>query len=94
VRASFTGTQFVVYNDCDDDWTDVTVDLNGGVFTDGYLCHENVAHIAAGDHVTVGVMQFANNEGVRFNPLQMKPQKLQVSAKVTGAFAVRSVRWR
>ena len=89
---NFTGTQFEVSNVGDADWSDVKLDVNGGVFSSGFIYRTN--GLRKGRKLTVGALQFANSDGVRFNPLQFKPQKMMVTALVDGQRAATTVRWQ
>lgn len=81
----FTGTQFVITNRDTFPWTDVELDVNGGTFSSGYTL--SVKRMEAGQVYTVGAMQFANSDGVRFNPFQMKPKKFTIKATANGNLA-------
>ncbi len=73
----FTGTQFVISNNDNFDWTNVKFELNSpGLFSSGYIL--NAARIEAGNAYTVGAMQFAKDDGSRFNPITTKAQKLTI----------------
>jgi hypothetical protein len=80
--ASFDGTQFEIANTGSLDWTDVKFDVNGGVLSSGYVFR--LKGLKARSVYTVGAMQFADSNGNRFNPLQMKPQTLTISATLPG----------
>jgi hypothetical protein len=74
----FTGTQFVITNNESFDLTNIKMEINGGIFSGGYeLKH---GRMKAKETYTVGALQFADNDGKRFNPFQMKPQKFTISA--------------
>lgn len=75
-RVSFTGTQFVITNSDTFDWTNVKLEVNSHGLSDGYTVH--VPRIGAGGTYTVGAMQFAKDDGERFNPLTHKAQNLSV----------------
>lgn len=74
----FTGTQFVITNKESFDLTNVKMEINGGLFSGGYELKHN--RMKANDTYTVGALQFADSDGKRFNPFQMKPQKFTISA--------------
>lgn len=74
---AFTGTQFEITNDDTFDWLDVRLEIN-----DGYQL--NASRIDAGRTYTVGAMQFANGDGLRFNPITMKPQRFRIRAIQSG----------
>jgi hypothetical protein len=78
----FTGTQFVVTNNDNADWTEVEFDINGGIISGGYGL--TTPRIASKETVTVGALQFAKRDGTRFNPFQMKPQKFVITARING----------
>jgi hypothetical protein len=72
----FTGTQFIIKNTDSYDWTDVKMEINGGLFSGGYELKHPV--IRAKETYTVGALQFADSDGQRFNPYQMKPQRFVI----------------
>lgn len=89
----FTGTQFMVTNQDNFDWFDCKLDLNGGLFSDGYVIR--VPIIPTQDTFTVGAMQFAKGDGTRFNPLTMKPQNLFVTCDLAdGRYGIYSGSWK
>jgi hypothetical protein len=90
---TFTGTQFVIENRTDEDWHDVRLEINGGMLTSGYLYHAD--SIAAGRALTVGALLFTNSDHVRFNPFQLKADKLTVSCTLPdGASGFATFRWQ
>lgn len=66
----FNGTQFIITNKDNFDWTDVKLKVNSGLFSDGYTF--KAYRIRAGETYTVEVMQFAKGDGTRLNPFQTK----------------------
>lgn len=82
VSMLFDGSQFIITNHDNYDWTNVEFELNGSTFSSGYLLRS--ARIRAGETYTVGALQFSKNDGTRFNPFSMKPQKLSISCKTPG----------
>ena len=58
--------------------------------TASYILH---GVTSAGQTATIAVMQFAKSDGTRFNPLRMKPQKIQVTANVGNGFDVKTLRF-
>ena len=60
------------------DWTDVELEINGGLISSGYLLSTD--RIPAGETVSVGALQFADGDGSRFNPMTMKPQSFRIRA--------------
>ena len=75
-NVSFTGTQFVIANGDSFNWTNVELEINSGLLTSGYKLTTSL--IASGQTYTVGAMQFAKGDGTRFNPFQIKPQKITI----------------
>jgi hypothetical protein len=73
---SFTGTQFVITNLEDRDWTNVRLEIDPGFFSSGYTL--KVQRMEAGVTYTVGAMQFANANGERFNPFSHKPRRFDI----------------
>lgn len=87
----FTGTQFIITNNDSFDWTDVKMEINGGVFSGGYDLKHPV--VKAGQTYTVGAMQFANSDGQRFNPIQMKAKKFSICGKTPNGLACYVGEW-
>lgn len=80
---NFDGARFIVTNASKTQrWTDTTLAVNSRLFGGGYEL--NVGDVAPLGTVTAGAMQFAKPDGTRFNPIQMKPQTLNISAIVDG----------
>jgi hypothetical protein len=79
---TFTGSQFIITNLDNFDWTDVKLEVNPQTFSSGYTLHADV--IRAGSVYTVGAMQFADSGGERFNPFTHKPQKFSVWCDTPG----------
>ena len=71
VEMHFKGTQFTIKNTSDDDWGETTIEIN-----DGYSAV--IGRIQAGETATIGALQFANQQGIRFNPYTMKPQQVSI----------------
>lgn len=74
----FNGTQFIVTNNDAFDWANVKLEINGGIISGGYQL--TTASMKSGETYTIGAMQFADSDGKRFNPFQMKPQKFRITA--------------
>ena len=70
VSVSFTGTQFVITNNDNFDYTNAKLEVNGD-----YILKANT--IKAGETYTVGMMQFADDDGNRFD-IMKKPQKFSI----------------
>ncbi len=68
---NFNGTQFTITNNDTFDWSNIEMEVNskyklkGGTFK-------------SGETYTVGAMQFTKNDGERFNPFLIKPQKFSI----------------
>lgn len=75
---SFSGTQFTITNNDSYDWTNVKMEVNGGLVRGGYVLKTNV--IRAGQTYTVGAMQFAKGDGERFNPFTHKVQQFHINS--------------
>jgi len=75
-RVTFTGAQFIIYNNDSFDWTNVelqimleTVDSNFNL---------KVPQIPAGKKRTVRASEFTKKNGARFNPYTMKPKRFLI----------------
>ncbi len=69
----FDGTQFHITNNNDFDWVNVTFKVNS-------VYKLNASLIAAKTEYTVGAMQFAKDDGTRFNPFTTKANDIYISA--------------
>lgn len=69
--AQFTGTTFIVKNLDKYDCVDSKLEINGGVFSSGYVIEGYT--LESGETYEVGALQFAKKDGTRFNPLEVKP---------------------
>lgn len=74
----FTGTQFIIKNNDSFDWSEVKLEVNGGLFSGGYELR--VGRMTSGQSYTVGALQFAKSDGERLNPFRIKPKKFTISA--------------
>lgn len=91
--AAFTGTQIIIANTGLDDWRDVKMEINGGIFSSGYV--NRTDSIAAKNTYTVGAMQFTTSDGTRFNPFQVKPQQITISATLPDdSFGIVTFGWK
>ncbi|MCC5786151.1 MAG: zinc ribbon domain-containing protein [Phycisphaerales bacterium] len=72
----FTGTQFVIENKNEYDWTNVRMIVNSGILSGGYALR--VSRLAAGETYTVGAAQFTKSDGERFNPFSHKPRNFTI----------------
>lgn len=80
---TYDGTQFIITNNDNFDWTDVVFDLNAtGAFSSGYILHADL--IRSGNTYTVGAMQFAKSDGTLFNPFTTKPISINITCKADG----------
>lgn len=92
VRVNYSDGQIHVANLNSYDWVDVEFKINSGLFSDGYFSKRGL--IKAGYEYSVGIMQFANSKGERFNPFLMKPRTFTIVAhKPNGKFDVQSYEW-
>ena len=74
----FSGTQFTIKNNDGFDWINAKLEINPGIWADGY--EYSAGNIDAGATYTVGAMQFAKSDGTRFNPITIKPQEIRIDA--------------
>ncbi|UCG94449.1 MAG: hypothetical protein JSW13_01435 [Candidatus Aerophobus sp.] len=72
----FDGTQFVISNNDNFDWTNVKLEVNSGLLRGGFVL--KAQRMSAGEIYTVGAMQFAKGDGTRFNPFTTKAQKFSI----------------
>jgi hypothetical protein len=72
----FNGTQFLVTNNDDFDWTDVKLEVNSGLIRSGYVF--KLSWMNAGATYTIVAMRFAKSDGTRFNSFTTKPQKFTI----------------
>ncbi len=68
-------TQVSITNNGMTDWTQATIDINGSIIVSGYTYS---ATIPAGQKVTIGMMNFVNSKGERYNPFSNVPRKITV----------------
>ncbi|HEV8238075.1 MAG TPA: hypothetical protein VGS57_01760 [Thermoanaerobaculia bacterium] len=90
-HVNFTGTQFVITNNDTFTWTDCKLEVNPKTFSSGFTYH--AGSLAAGSVYTVGVLQFANDDGQRFNPLQYKPTSFSIACNTPGGRAFYFGNW-
>lgn len=72
----FDGAQFIIGNTDRVAWTNCELSVNHGSMGGGGY-EMRIARLDV-DVYTVGAAQFANDDGVRFNPFSMKPQRMAV----------------
>ena len=75
---TFDGIQFIITNKDNYAWTAVKFMLNSGIISGGYVLRHS--RIEAKTTYTVGTLQFARSDGMRFNPNTMKPQSIVILA--------------
>lgn len=75
----FTGTQFIITNNDGHDWFDVRMTVNTGTEGGGY--ETRAIKIEAGSTHTTGAATLARADGLRFNPITIKPINFQITAR-------------
>ena len=75
-RVTFTGAQFIIYNNDIFDWKNVDFRLTLEDNRDNY--NLSVPVIPAGKKRTVRASEFIGKDGARFNPYTMKPKRFLV----------------
>jgi hypothetical protein len=80
----FTGTQFVIGNNNNFDWTNVKIEINSGLIRGGYILRTN--RIEANSVYTVGAAQFAKTDGERFNPFSHKVMNVTITCDDGGFY--------
>jgi len=88
----FDGSQFILTNNDSFDWTNVKIEINGGIIRGGYVL--NTDRVTAKNTYTVGAMQFAKSDGTRLNPFAVKPQSIFISAKTPKGTGHYSGSWK
>ena len=68
---SYDGTQFTISNFDDTDCINARIELNGGVFKNGYELEGYT--LESGKTYTVGAMRLVNKDGEKFNPFTHQP---------------------
>jgi len=91
-KVNFSNGQVHITNKNSYNWSGVELRINSGVFNKGYFTRARI--MEAGESYTVGIMQFANKKGERFNPYSMKAQTITIIAeKPNGSSAIESYNW-
>lgn len=72
--------QLIITNNGKFDWNEVVIKINSGLFSGGY---EHKTQIPAGTTYTVGLMQFADDKGNRFNPFQQVVKEIFITDRNT-----------
>jgi len=80
----FTGTQFVISNNNDFDWTNVKLEINSGLIRGGYTLR--AGRMSAGQTYTVGAAQFSKADGERFNPFTHKVKNITITCDDFGFY--------
>ena len=75
-RVTFTGSQFIIYNNDTFDWTNVDFQLT--LKNIGNSFNLSVPIIPAGKKRIVRASEFTDKDGARFNPYTMKPKRFLV----------------
>jgi hypothetical protein len=82
----FTGTQFLIINKNQFDWTNVRIEINADNSQDHPL-HETVAPSAfrlmvsginTGEAYSVGVTQFRREDGAKLDPVTTRPENIRI----------------
>jgi len=81
VRIEFTGMQFVIQNGDDFDWENVEIEINAVGSSSGYKFETPI--IRAGQTYRFPAVEFAKDNGERFNAFTVKPRSLTVRARKT-----------
>jgi hypothetical protein len=89
---TFDRTQFVISNEDNFDWTNVKMEVNGGVVFPGFFY--NVPEIAAGKTYTVFSNRFFKPDGSQFDPSTTKIQILTIACDTPNGPASWSKTWR
>lgn len=80
---NFTGTQFVIANLDNLDCENAKMEVNGGLFSGGYVLEGY--KLASGEIYSVGALQFTKNDGTRLNPYQVKPKTFSIYCSSIGS---------
>lgn len=92
VAAKFTGTQFVIANQNDFDWYNIKFKINPGWIDDGY--YYELSSLKAGQNITIGALQFAKRDGIRLNPLLIKPQNIEITCQTPYGSKIYNAEWK
>jgi hypothetical protein len=76
---TFDSTQFVVVNKDNFDWTEVKMEVNGGLISPGFS--SNLNKISAGETRTVPYTKFLNLDNTQFNPSAAKIQRFEITCQ-------------
>jgi hypothetical protein len=80
--AEFTqsGGTFTIKNPTKDEWTDLVIQIVGSTQETTFSYRR--PHMKAYDWVDVPAIAFVNRDGIRFNPIERKAQKVSISARL------------
>lgn len=73
---NFTGTQFIITNLDNLDCQNAEIEINGGLFSEGYMLKGYTLEV--NEIYTVGALQFTKGDGTRLNPYQIKPKTFSI----------------
>jgi len=73
----YDGVQFIITNTNDFHWVNVELDLNGGLWSSGYVYR--IPRIPVGTWY-IDVTNFTKKNGEIFNPFSMRPLRLAITA--------------
>jgi hypothetical protein len=88
----FDGTQFIISNKNDFDWTNVKVEVNGGVVFPGFSY--SIPEIAAETTYTVFANRFFKPDGLQFDPTTTKIQRFTIACDTPNEPGSWSSTWR
>jgi hypothetical protein len=91
-QVTFDGTQFIISNKNDFDWTNVTLEVNGGVVFPGFSC--SIPKIAAEKTYTVLADRFFKPDGSQFDPTTTKIQRFTIACDAPNKSGSWSSTWR
>lgn len=94
LNASVTlqGTQFLITNKNDFDWTNIKMEVNRGLATPGFAYNAN--KITAGKTFTVPCSKFLKLDGTPFNPSTIKIQKFSIACDTPEGEGSWNATWR
>ncbi len=84
------GESFIISNNDSFDWTNIKLEIISGTAEECFSL--SIPNILAGDTYTAAAAEFLKDDGTRFNPYTMKPQKFCIlcdtPAKENGSYMV------
>lgn len=75
----YLGGAFIVMNNDPFDWTDVKLDVNGGLWSSGWVVR--LPRVKAKAGVTIRAEQLAKGDGQMFNPATHRPRHATISCE-------------